>query len=76
MIKHIKEFVAFVIVVLFVAYIMLFVSLGAISIYQENNNNPICPQWIKDRHKYHGINGSVEYRGEHYFYRDGKKCKL
>jgi len=42
----------------------------------ESNNSPTCPQWIKNRHKYHGINGSIEYRGEHYFYRDGKKCKL
>ncbi|MCX5822396.1 MAG: hypothetical protein NTY86_02520 [Deltaproteobacteria bacterium] len=33
-------------------------------------------RWIEQRHKYHGIYAHVEENGEHYFYRDGKKCKL
>ena len=33
-------------------------------------------RWIEQRHKHHGISGSIEENGEHYFYRGGKKCKL
>lgn len=33
-------------------------------------------RWIAERHKYHGISGSILENGEHYFYRDGKRCKL
>jgi hypothetical protein len=33
-------------------------------------------RWIEQRHKYHGIYGSIEENGERYFIRDGKRCKL
>jgi hypothetical protein len=36
----------------------------------------VAPQWIKERHKYHGIQVSEIYRGEHTFMRDGKRCRL
>jgi hypothetical protein len=32
--------------------------------------------WIKSRHKYHGITISVIENGQHYFIRDGKRCRL
>ena len=33
-------------------------------------------RWFNERFKYHGIWGCISENGEHYFYRDGKKCKL
>ena len=33
-------------------------------------------RWIEQRHKYHGIYGSIEENGERYFIRDGKRCRL
>ena len=33
-------------------------------------------RWLDARFKYHGIWACIEENGEHYFYRDGKKCKL
>lgn len=33
-------------------------------------------RWIAQRHRYHGIWASIEENGEHYFIRDGKRCKL
>jgi hypothetical protein len=33
-------------------------------------------EWVTQRMKYHGIWACIEEKGEHYFYRDGKKCKL
>jgi hypothetical protein len=37
---------------------------------------PAEKRWIAQRHKYHGISGSILENGEHYFYRNGKRCKL
>ena len=31
---------------------------------------------IAMRHEYHGIPGNIVENGQHYFYRDGKRCKL
>lgn len=33
-------------------------------------------RWLVARHEYHGIPGSIGESGEHYFWRDGQKCKL
>lgn len=33
-------------------------------------------RWLNERFKIHGISACIEERGERYFYRDGKKCKL
>ena len=33
-------------------------------------------QWVIERHKYHGIDVSIEERGQHYFIREGKRCRL
>lgn len=33
-------------------------------------------QWIKARHKYHGITMSIIENGEHYFIRAGHRCRL
>ena len=33
-------------------------------------------RWIEQRHKFHGIDVSIEENGQHYFIRNGKRCKL
>jgi len=33
-------------------------------------------RWVTERLKYHGISGAVIEDGQHYFYRDGKRCRL
>jgi len=33
-------------------------------------------RWLNERFRFHGIYASIEENGEHYFYRDGKKCRL
>ena len=43
----------------------------------DMNTNHIASEWVKARHRYHGIQMSMEYRGEQYFYnKKGQKCKL
>jgi hypothetical protein len=40
-------------------------------------NDRLAPQWVKERHAYHGIAGSMEYRGKRYFInKKGERCSL
>ena len=44
--------------------------------YAAAQFTPAEKRWIEQRHKYHGIYGSIRDESGHYFYREGKKCKL
>jgi hypothetical protein len=71
-----------------IAIILLLLGFGALfgyaaRAYAETPTRRVVAQptaaekrWIEQRHKYHGIYGSIEENGEYYFYRDGKKCRL
>ena len=42
----------------------------------EMRQDHLVPAWVKQAHKKHGIGISIEERGKHCFYRDGKRVKL
>jgi hypothetical protein len=44
--------------------------------FKAEQDDYIASSWIKERHKYYGISGSVIEKGKHYFYREGKRCAL
>ena len=71
MAKHIASAVAF-----FILLIFLFVlEMWVVGIVQTNKY--VAENWIKERHKYHGIQTSFEERGKHYFIdKKGRKCRL
>jgi hypothetical protein len=41
-----------------------------------NKPTNVASAYVKERHAYHGIGYSESYRGERYFYRNGKRVKL
>lgn len=69
-------------IVLLIAYLLILAWLLSPPAERDDALAPIRisaaeKRWIEQRHKYHGIPGSIEdENGNKYFYRDGKKCKL
>jgi hypothetical protein len=70
-----------VLLYLFMVLIAWFAAYGfftlAFKVYDYlDRPSHVASAWIKERHKYHGIQVSEIYRGEHTFMRDGKRCRL
>lgn len=77
-IRIFKAVVVLFFLVLFLLVIAMFIGNGDTMRHRPPVIQPSGAEkrWIEQRHKFHGIYASIEANGEHYFYRDGKKCKL
>lgn len=77
-IRIFKAVLALFILILFLLAIAMCVDNGDMAPHRVPIIQPSGAEkrWIEQRFKFHGIYASIEENGEHYFYRDGKKCKL
>ena len=68
--EHYKSAIAFICLMLFLIVFFCWIA-------RAEPPSVIAPQWIKDAHKRHGIQMSMEYRGQHYFInKKGQRCRL
>ncbi|MGA2160085.1 MAG: hypothetical protein ABSG90_12845 [Dehalococcoidia bacterium] len=67
---HLKSAAVFLFLILFLVVFFVWIARGA------EPDDHVAPAYIKALHKHHGIEATMQYRGEHYFYRNGMKVKI
>lgn len=76
MISIIKSLAVGILLVWFMFFILFFFMKGALQVYKENQSY-IVSKAIKQRMAYHGTQIVFEdWKGQLYFIRGGKRCKL